>query len=260
MSRNAPFTWRTELFHNRLNFAPDPVQDINGNAVDGSWGAFTSNDDLEDLAIADPNNSNGAQIRIYGNQGDGFLDDQGFYTFATRDEYRAQQIILAQINKLIQLPVSQDHLDLVGIDGTKIKIWRNDNSNGLPNYAPYKQEIDLQIGTITSLGVADINNDGYNDVIVGTMLGARMFLNSANSNGDISETAYWSTSNQTRKHLIAVGDVGSPGAGGESSTDGWNDLVVASANADGVVDFSIFHKSARSRGCIFHPDAAAGPD
>lgn len=240
MSTVPAFIWRSQIFHNRLNDFPLSVQHLDGNAVDGSWGAFTSNDDLEDLAVTDPNNPNGPAIRLYGNRGDGSLEDQGFYTFADGQDYKAQQIVFAQINGKYEDPTASNKLDLVGIDGTKIKIWRNDNSNDLPNYEPYRQFIDLYIGTITSLVVADINNDGYNDILVGTMLGARAFFNSANTNGDIHTQAYWGTGNITGKHLVAVGDIGSPGTGGQNRLDGWNDLVVASANNDGNVTFKVF--------------------
>lgn len=179
---------------------------------------------MEDLAVTDPNNPNGPAIRLYGNRGDGSLEDQGFYTFADGQDYKAQQIVFAQINGKYEDPTASNKLDLVGIDGTKIKIWRNDNSNDLPNYEPYRQFIDLYIGTITSLVVADINNDGYNDILVGTMLGARAFFNSANTNGDIHTQAYWGTGNITGKHLVAVGDIGSPGTGGQNRLDGWNDF------------------------------------
>jgi hypothetical protein len=231
MSHNAPFIWRSELLHNTLS-PPDPitpVQDLDGNAVDGAWGAFTSNDVLEDLALTDPN---AAQLRIYPNNGDGLLNVAGAYVFSG---YLAQKIVLAQVSKQIDFPVSEDKLDLVGVDGTWIKVWRNNNLDGLPLEPPYYQtfEVPFGFGTIQSLAVADIDNDGWNDIVVGANRGVVAYLNTTEYNGWIDENACWAYQlpggAASRPHLVMVGDMGSPAAFGDAGlNDGWNDLVIAS--------------------------------
>jgi hypothetical protein len=204
-------------------------------ASDGTWGAFTRSDILEDFAVSHPDDPIEPKIRIYPNNGSGGLDVDGVLTFSLGGEYKAQQIILAQINRSIDFPVSNDKLDLVGIDGSLIKIWRNDNENGLPAGEPYRQIINLGFGVTTnSLAVADINKDGYNDIVVGTNQGAHLFLNTGNENGYISTSAYWSMSDPIRKHMIAIGDIGSPGD--PTRTDGWPDLVVASGYGENDVN------------------------
>lgn len=223
------FPYRTRIYQNTMGtiLPLSPSQDLNGNAVDGSWGAFTSNDQLDDLAVSDPGNVNGSQIRIYPNNGDGTLNETGVLVFYNL----AGKIVLAQINKEIDYPVSVDKLDLVGVAGTEINIWANDNANGM--YL-LQNPIGLGIGaSITSLMVSDINNDGYNDIVVGYNQGVQLFLNTGGPTPTIHSTPDWWYTippGQFRTHLIAVGDIGSrTEEGGGSRTDGWNDLVVINA-------------------------------
>ncbi|MBI4535355.1 MAG: VCBS repeat-containing protein [Ignavibacteriae bacterium] len=214
------FPYRTMVYHNDLTPNPSPlynVQYLDGDGVDAAWGAFSFADILEDLAVTDPAHLGGSQIRIYPNNGDGTLNEQGVYVFS----YSARRIILAQINGRTYDDVTLNKHDLVGFDGTVIKIWRNNNTNGLPSEWPYYQEIDLGIGQeISSVAVADINNDGWNDIIVGYNRGARLFRNSADQYGTIDNQAYWAYGPVTppRVHLVGVGDIGSPTefGGGES--------------------------------------------
>lgn len=199
-----------------------------GDAVDGTWGAFTSGDVLEDLAVTDPDNTGGPQIRIYPNTPTGYLDD----TPIIFDGYRADQIVLAQINGRYDVPLAYNKLDVVAVDGPDIVIWRNDNLDSLSEVT--KQIIPFPFGIthpITSIAVADIDNDGYNDIIVGHTAGAGVFLNSHDANGTIHDTPDWTYSipgeDLTRKHLVAVGDVGSRSdEGGADRNDRWNDLVI----------------------------------
>ncbi len=79
--------------------------------------------------------------------------------------------------------------------------------------------------------VADINNDRYNDIVVGYNQGARLYLNTGGQNPTIHTTPDWAYTiplgQQPRNHLIAVADMGSRlDEGGGSRTDGWNDLVI----------------------------------
>ncbi len=220
----------TRIYQNSMipNFPLLSTQTLNGNAIDGTWGAFTSNDVLEDLALTEPDHPGGAQIRIYPNDGTGHLNVAGAGAF----NYSAQQIVLAQINGPINAQLENNKLDLIGFDANQLLIWRNDNDNGLPNFPPYKQTITL--AGISSLAVADINNDGWNDIVVGYNRGVLLFLNNQSPNGPnyIPSAAYWvyqiPVGDPSRIHLIAVGDLGSPASlGGGTRNDGWTDLVIA---------------------------------
>ncbi|MFN0158082.1 MAG: FG-GAP repeat domain-containing protein, partial [Bacteroidota bacterium] len=199
------------------------------NAVDGAWGAFTANDIREDLALTDPSPDN-PRIKIYNNNS-GELSDQATYIFPG---YVAEKIALSQINGLINADLNLNKLDLIGVDGTTIKIWINDNNNGLPEILPYYQTLQVPFGFIQSLVVADINNDGYNDIIVGANRGVALYLNTGEEDEDgwfqqIADWVYALPANKaSRPHLVAVGDIGSPVAnGGANVNDGWNDLVIA---------------------------------
>jgi hypothetical protein len=229
------YPFRTLINWNTLNpiIPMFTAHSLDGEAVDGSWGAFTDNDVLEDLALTDPNNSSGPQIRIHPNTPSGYLEENPIVFY----NYSAQKIVLAQIDKPIGY-LSDDKLDLVGYDGTQIKIWRNDNSNGL-NLLQVPIDLGFPL-TITSMAVADINNDGYNDIVVGHKQGVRLYLNTGGQNPTIHTTPDWNytIAQGQKKHLIAVADIGSRNdqEGGGSRNDGWNDIVVID-RGDGIAQF-----------------------
>jgi len=221
----------TLIYHNTLNPSQPLVlrQILAGNAVDASWGAFTSNDILEDLAVTEPGNASGHKIRIYRNLGNEYLDSTFFYAF----DYTAEKIVLAQIDKPIDFNVALNKLDLVGVDGPQFHVWRNDNMNGLP--PELWQTVGFSYGNILSVAVGDINGDGWNDIIVGGERGVSLYLNSADVFGTINDVPEWSISSGsiTNNYLVAIGDMGSPSAyGGADRNDGWNDVVIGYNDSD----------------------------
>jgi hypothetical protein len=202
---------RTEIYHNTGNGiqGPDPVQALDGQAVDASWGPFDLDDDLHDLAVTD----GAGQIWIYKNLNNGTVTSSPFATFSIP----ATKIALTQMDENIYVTGHTTKWDLVSISGSTLSVRLNNNNGfGTPQH--------IDVGSlINSFAVGDINNDGFNDVVVATWSGdTRLYLNT--TVGTLESTPRWSVQNPYLWPVIVIGDMGSPGDAGRN--DGWNDLVI----------------------------------
>ncbi len=214
----------TQIHYNTGNgITGTPSQTLTGIALDASWGPFSSSDGLHDLAI-----TTGSQVKIYRNLGNGYVDANP-YSFAIA----ANKVALAQLNRTIY-STDPDKWDLVTTYSSGFSIRLNNNSNGFG--AP--QNISNGYG-INSFAVGDVNNDGYQDILVGFAGGTQsvaLYLN--NGAGTIGGTPIW-TADVTSTPLVAIGDLGAPNDG--TKNDGWNDIVVV--GYEGIVKVFINQKT-----------------
>jgi hypothetical protein len=189
-------------------------------AIDATWGAFTSGDNSQDLAVSD-----GSEVRIYPNLNTGEVDETPV-TFSIP----ARRVVLAQMDEDIYSTNQTTKWDLVSISGNGaqtdnlLSIRLNDGNNGLGT----PQEIDMGDNYIYSVVVGDINNDNFNDVIVAMSGDVRLYLN--DGAGEIRTTPTWSiTSGVPSNPQVLIGDLGNTSDG--TSNDGWNDLLLTGYQA-----------------------------
>lgn len=200
----------TEIRYNTGNgIAGTANQTLSGTAIDATWGPFDNQDNLDDLLV-----TSGSEVRVYRNLNNGTVNSTP-YTFSIP----ATKVVLAQMNASI-FAIPQDRWDLVSVNGNTLSIRLNNNNNG------FGSTQNITFGSqLTSFTIADVNNDNYNDIVIGgydngTVV--KLFLN--NGSGMINTTPTWSTTNVPTLPIVLVGDMGSPGDA--ARCDGWNDIVV----------------------------------
>lgn len=175
-------------------------------------GKFT-NDTLEDVAVI-----SGSDVKIYKNLGNSNLDTVPVYTL---HNVNADKVIIAQINSYIYPfsiinNTSGDRDEIIIKSDSIIKIYSNNNSNGISDSA----FISLNSGHFTDFKIADIDNNGFNDLIVaGNYDGVKVFKNSA---GTISSSASYTNTNYSYPSTLAVADF---------NKDGWNDIIMGNWHA-----------------------------
>ncbi|HEX2786965.1 MAG TPA: T9SS type A sorting domain-containing protein [Ignavibacteria bacterium] len=174
-------------------------------------GSFNQEDTYEDIIIVQ---SNG--IKVYYNQYDGYLNTTP-YSFTCS----ATKIKLKQINEHIFFPSNtSDRDDLILISNGYVKVYLNTGSNTFNSSA--FADINTGMSYIQDLFVEDVNNDGYNDIIVASNDNvAKVYLNNLGSSVD--GTADWTLSSSSyipSLPLIFSKDI---------NKDGYNDLVFVGA-------------------------------
>jgi len=129
----------------------------------------------------------GGVICVYRNLNNGYLDESPFIFSTTTG---TQKFKLKQINDK-SLPYIQNdpsnRFDIITSQGSTVKIYFNNNGNGIN----LNQTFDAGFN-IKELEVADINDDGYNDIIVAggnstTTAIAKVYLNLTNGNINTNE-------------------------------------------------------------------------
>jgi hypothetical protein len=205
---------RTELYYNTGNgmATGGPAQTLSGLAIDATWGPFNREDSYHDLVITD-----GSEVRVYVNLNNGYVNGTAL-TFSIA----ASRVVLAQMDKNVYEPDDNNRWDLVSFSGSTLSIHLNDDDNGFLS----PQEIDVG-WTISSVAVGDINNDGYNDVVVAGSA-VEVYLN--DQEGELIETPVWTLDQDVPwAPVVLIGDIGEPDDA--SYNDGWNDLVLTGYEA-----------------------------
>jgi FG-GAP-like repeat/Secretion system C-terminal sorting domain len=181
------------------------------NGTVASVGKFTT-DDNEDIAVI-----SGSDVKIYKSLGNGSLDTTAVYTLSS---VSANKVLISQVSSYIY-PYSvinnttSDRDEIIILSGTNIKIYLNDNNNGTSTITTISS-----LDQFTDFKIADIDNDGYNDLITTSAAdGIKIFKNTA---GTISSSAYFTNNADNNSRNIEVADF---------DKDGWNDLVVATQDS-----------------------------
>lgn len=182
-------------------------------------GRFDKDDDYDDVGI-----KSGNYIKIFRNQRNGYLDLNTSYTFPIN----TQKFLISQINDYIDLfresSSNSNKEDFVGIVGTNIMIYNNDNNNGLV----YATTINPSLSYIYDIDVADFNNDGYNDVIVvgynSTDSYAKVYLN--NSGTIQTSPSFSSVVGTSYNRLLKAKDL---------NMDGYSDFIILGYEGAGKV-------------------------
>ena len=197
----------TYIFLNSGNGITTPYQQaLPGAAKDGCWGPFNSGDNYPDLAVTD-----WSTVKIYTSNNNGTVNSS-----PTTVSMAASKVILAQMNDNIYELPTNNKWDLVSSYDGVLSIRINDNNNG------FNSPDTINIGsTIYGFAVGDLNEDGFNDVVVGLGNSLRVYQNT--TSGGINHTPVW-TQNVYADQIL-IGDMGGPGDA--TRDDGWNDLVVS---------------------------------
>lgn len=193
--------------------SPEIISNVYGNMP--ATGKFTT-DTLEDLAV---NSTSG--IRIFrGTGGQSPSLEENF----NLSGYVFKKIYLAQINTHTR-PLSiinnesNDRDEIVAQYGNNILIFINNNNNTTPT----TPETSISFSDFLSdFKVADVNNDGYNDIFAVTQYeygfitygGISIFMN---NNGTISTNPIYYNEGIRYVNSIEVADF---------NKDGWNDMVI----------------------------------
>ena len=188
-----------------INHNNPQVFGVNGKVA--AIGKFT-NDTLEDVAVISGNN-----LKIFKNLGNSTLESVPLYTLYN---VNAEKVIIAQISSYIY-PYSvinsttEDRDEIIIKSDSVIKIYRNTNNNSISDSA----SISLNGRIFTDFKIADIDNNGYNDLIVaGNYDGIKIFKNTS---GTISTSADYTNVNYPYPSTIASADF---------NKDGWIDIIV----------------------------------
>lgn len=183
-----------------------------------STGRFNKNNTLEDILIVTPDN----HIKIYKNSGTGMLSENESYYFGN---ITASKAILAQMTDKYRPNIqvnSDDKDELIIYNGGNITIYRNTNNNGFDLTTPFLN-YNTGFSNIADIAVGDINNDGYNDLIVTSNdypYTAKAFINVYGTEINTS-SPYWVTTgypNLASQSKILITDI---------NKDGYNDIVLA---------------------------------
>ncbi|MCB0280881.1 MAG: VCBS repeat-containing protein, partial [Calditrichaeota bacterium] len=204
------------VYHNDNGALTQTVQNIqNQGGVATDVGNFNWQDDNEDLAVM----GSGGVVCVYRNRFDGLLDESPYIFGFTSG---SQNFKMKQIDDK-SLPYFQNdpnnRFDIVTTQGSTVKIFLNNSNNGIY----LNQSFDAGF-SIKGLEVADVNDDGFSDIIVAggnstSTSMAKVFLNL--TNGFINTNAVYSSSSGFISYSgaflkIALSDL---------NNDGFNDLT-----------------------------------
>ncbi len=201
------------IYQNTGNgMATSASQTIGQGANDGVWAPFVAGDNLEDLVVFD-----GSEVRAYRNMNDGTV-----YTTPVTSSVTATKVFVAQMDESIFQADPSTRFDLVSYSGSQVTVRLNDNNNGFSSTQTFDVGFNL-----TGLAIGALDNDGFNDIVVGGYNAAKAYHN---NNGTINTTAIWSVANLDVINVVPlIGDMGTPTT--PDKNDGWNDIVITGYQA-----------------------------
>lgn len=197
-------------------------QTVNANVTMIDKGKFDNSDNREDIVIKDGN-----QIKVFKNLGNGYLETTPFTPITVAQNsnfsFKIKQMNDKDYDAGYWPNNENDKADLIVLDRSTappiLKVYINTNSNSFGTawqtitVSPYAKNIE----------VADMDADGYNDIIVSTQTGfqgsIKIYKNVQGS--FILSTPIWVYESQFGSYpygntITKAGDV---------NKDGWNDLV-----------------------------------
>lgn len=182
------------IYQNTGNgMATSASQTIGQGANDGVWAPFVAGDNLEDLVVFD-----GSEVRAYRNMNDGTV-----YTTPVTSSVTATKVFVAQMDESIFQADPSTRFDLVSYSGSQVTVRLNDNNNGFSSTQTFDVGFNL-----TGLAIGALDNDGFNDIVVGGYNAAKAYHN---NNGTINTTAIWSVANLDVINVVPlIGDMGTP--------------------------------------------------
>ncbi|MEO8209335.1 MAG: FG-GAP-like repeat-containing protein [bacterium] len=132
---------------------------LNPTIIEG--GSFNFDDNIEDVAIKD-----GSSIKIFKNLSNGYLDTNPFSFPIYTENFKLKQMDVQIDGYPINDP--NNRADLIVLDSVNrvatIKIYLNNNNNSFNISTPFAV---IHPGlVIKNFEVSDIDNDGYNDIII----------------------------------------------------------------------------------------------
>ncbi len=206
--------------HRNLNGTiTSAIQNISSGAGDYiEKGRYNFEDGYEDVAV-----KSGSNVRIYRNLTNGYLNTSFYGPF----NISSGKFKFAQMTDK-DLPYSPnnsgDRDDFVTISGNNIKVYKNNDNNGV-NSTPYA---DINTGSVISdLDVGDLTGDGLNDIVIVKGFPdnkAEIYINVQGVL--IGSNPIWSMTRSNYNYispLVKIADV---------NRDGRNDIVIA---ADGII-------------------------
>ncbi len=193
-----------EIYLNSNGNIEDNLQNIYVGGTIKDIGQF-SNDNYEDAAVL---SNSGDTVKIYKGLSNGKLDTDP-YRYHVNNPYN---LCLAQLSSFIApytiaYNVTDNKDEIVYTEEDSVKILKNTNSNTLEKWLTIYTGLDD-----ANIKIADINNDGYNDILVYYVSGGlKIYMNNAGtgfSPGYVRSDFVFSVS------------------AGDFNKDGWNDIVI----------------------------------
>jgi len=194
-------------------------QTVSGNASAIEKGRFDNSDNREDIIIKE-----GAQIKIFKNLGNGSLDVNPYPPFTPTNNsfysFKVKQMNDRDYDGGYWPNNENDKADLVVLDGgvnpSNLKVFINSNNN---SFGSSWQTIQTDQNAY-NLHVADIDGDGYNDVVVsGGFNGTNIYMNIQGA--FLQPQSVWNFTTFTGGTFATTGDL---------NKDGFTDLVLVHAN------------------------------
>jgi hypothetical protein len=177
-----------------------------GNYTNMDAGRFNYEDTREDVVI-----TSGNVVKIYKNLGNGNLDPNN-WTFS----FPGTKVMLKQMtdkNILDFQNSSSDRDELITSNGNILRIYKNNNSNGFEaNPQVYDAGFEIKDFEIT-----DLNNDGYNDIVIVGNGVAKGFTNVKGQSVDFSSPTWNISSGNWYNAKVSFADL---------NKDGLNDIVI----------------------------------
>jgi hypothetical protein len=236
-TRNDAVIWRDLGFEVYTNTTSGIGTTVNQSILGGTFsfqnmlkGSFVNDNTLNQYKLEDlityglNTNDNKYYYNIYKNLGNGYFDANAI---SIQPETQQQRPYTKMISAQIDLPISPyaeyyypnqiNKSDIVALKNNIIYVFLNDNNNGIST---------IPVATITKsytiydFTVCDINNDGYNELIIAGEGGIIDIHN--NTHYTFHSDPFFTLTNSTLLiPYITTGDF---------DRDGWSDLVVSYGN------------------------------